>query len=99
MKEDITHFVKAWVECQVNRTTMVRNAKLNLVSMDQLETDQMMVVVQLEQILETHREARKFKTFPYHICGVLVRYKNAFTNELFQKLLPNREKRLCSTKY
>lgn len=48
--------------------------------MDQSMNDQIVVVVWLEQVQETYREARKDGPLPKHICGI---YKNVLTNDLF----------------
>ena len=57
-----------------------------------------MVVVQLEQFQGTHGNGRKDGPPPEHICGMLVRYKNVFTNVLLKKLPPKSGKQLCSTR-
>ena len=57
-----------------------------------------MVVVDLEQLQGTHREAKKDEPPPTHIRGILVRYKDVFTNMLLKKLLQRSGKQLCSTK-
>ena len=78
---------------------MVGGAKLNLVFMDQMENEQIVVVVQLEQLQGTHGKARKDGPPPNHICGMLVRYKDVFTNVLLKKLPPRSGKQLCSMRY
>ena len=55
-----------------------------------------MVVVQLEQLQGTHGEARKDGPPPNHTCGMLVRYKDVFTNVLLKMLPPMSELQLCS---
>ena len=57
-----------------------------------------MVMVQLEQLQETHGEARKDGPPPNHICRMLVRYNDVFTHVLLKNLLPKSGKQLCSTK-
>jgi len=51
-----------------------------------------MVDVQLEQLQGTYGEARKDGPPPNHIGGMLVRYKDVFTNVLHKKLPPRSEK-------
>ena len=43
-------------------------------------TEQIVEVVSLEQLEETHGEARKDGPPPNHSCGMLVRYKDELTN-------------------
>ena len=50
-----------------------------------------MVVVQLEQLQATHWEVRKDRPPPNHIYGMLVRYKDVFTNVLFKNYRPGVE--------
>ena len=81
---------------------MVGRTKSNLVLMHQMnEREKMivMVVVQLEQPQGTHGEARKDGPPPNHICEILVRYKDVFTNVLHKMLPPRSGKQLCSTRY
>ena len=82
------------------RTPMVGGPKLNLVLMDQIKKKvSIMVVAQLEQLQGTHGEARKDGPPPNHICEMLVRYKDVFTNVLLKMLPPRSGKQLCSTRY
>lgn len=55
---------------------MVRGAKLNSVTINQMENEQRMVVVRVEQFQGTYEKARKDEHAPNHICGVLARYKH-----------------------
>ena len=67
---------------------MVGGTKSNLVLMDQMNKRKniiIMVVVQLEQLQGTYEEARKDGPPPNHIRGMLVRYKDVFTNVLLKK--------------
>ena len=57
-----------------------------------------MIVVQFKQFQGTHGEAGKDGPSPNHIRGMLVRYKNVFTNVLLKKFPPRNEKQLCSTR-
>ena len=50
-----------------------------------------MVVVQWEQLDRTYGEARKDRPPPNHTCGMLVRYKDVFTNVLLKMLPPMNE--------
>jgi hypothetical protein len=54
--------------------------------------ENIMVDVQLEQLQGTYGEARKDGPPPNHIGGMLVRYKDVFTNVLHKKLPPRSEK-------
>ena len=65
---------------------MVGGVKLNLVSTDQMENEQIMVVVRLHQLQRSHGEARKDGSSPNYIRGVLARYKDVLTNELLKNL-------------
>jgi hypothetical protein len=51
----------------------------------------MVVVVRMEQHQITHVEVKTDGPPPKHICEVLRRYKDVFTNELPQELPPTRE--------
>ena len=85
---------------KLTRTPMVGGPKLNLVLMDQIKKKvSIMVVAQLEQLQGTHGEARKDGPPPNHICEMLVRYKDVFTNVLLKMLPPRSGKQLCSTRY
>ena len=55
-----------------------------------------MVVVQFEQLQGTHGEGRKDGPPPNHIRGMLVRYKDVFTNVLLKKLPPRSGKQFFS---
>ena len=57
-----------------------------------------MVVDQLEQLQGTHGEARKDGPPQKHICRILVRYKDVFSNLLLKTLSPRSGKQLCSTR-
>ena len=57
-----------------------------------------MVVGQLEQLQGNHGEARKYGPPPNHMHGMLLRYKDVFTNVLIKKLLPKNQEQPCSTK-
>ena len=75
---------------KLTRTPMVGGPKLNMVLMDQFfyfKMTNIMVVAQLEQLQGTHGEARIDGPPPNHICGMLVKYKDVFTNVLL-KMLP-----------
>ena len=80
---------------------MVGGTKSNLVLKHQMNKQIIiiMVVVQLEQLQGTYREARKDGPPLNHICEMLVRYKDVFTNVLLKMLLPRSGKQLCSTRY
>ena len=47
-----------------------------------------MVVVQLKLLQGTHGDAIKYGPPSNHICGMLMRYKDVFTNVLLKMLLP-----------
>jgi hypothetical protein len=49
-----------------------------------MKNEQIMEVVPLEQLRETHGEARIDEPPPNHICGMLARYKNELTNILLK---------------
>lgn len=68
---------------------MVGGCTLNLVSMDQINNEQMLDVVQMEQLQQTHGESKNDGPLLNHTHEVLARYKNVYTNELRQKLLRN----------
>ena len=70
---------------------MAGGGKLNLVSMEQMQDKQLVVVVRMEQMKGTRGEARKDGTLPRHIHEVLGKYKDVLTNELLQELPPKRE--------
>ena len=55
-----------------------------------------MVMDQLEQLHRPHGEARKNEPPLNYIRGMLVMYKDVFTNVLLNKLLPKNGKQLCS---
>jgi hypothetical protein len=71
--------VSLWLSCDVplwqkiklklTKTLMIGVAKLNLVSMDQMNNEQIMEVISLEQIQRTNGEARKDAPSPNHIEG------------------------------
>jgi hypothetical protein len=71
---------------KLRNTPMVGGTKLNLVSMDQMTNEHIVVVVQLEKLKQTHREARKAGPPPNHIRGMLVRSKDVLANRLFTKI-------------
>ena len=52
-------------------------------------------MVQVKQFKGTHGKARKDGPPPNYIRGILVRYKDVFTNVLLEKLLPKSEKDFC----
>ena len=79
------------VTLQLIRTPMARGCKLNLVSMEQMQDEQLVEVVQMEQMEGTRGEARKDGPLPKHIRKVLGKYKDVLTNELPQELPPKRE--------
>ena len=84
---------------KLTRIPRVGGTKSNLVLMNQMNNEKIILFVgQLEQLQRTHGEARKDKPPPKHICGMLVRYKDVFTNVLLKKLPPKSGKQLCSTK-
>ena len=62
---------------------MVGGTKLNLV---------LMIVLELKQLQGSHGEARKGGPPSNHICGMLVRYKDVFTNFLLKKSQPKTRK-------
>ena len=78
---------------------MVGRIKLNLVLRDHMNNEKIMVVVQLEQLQGTPREARKYGPPPNHIHGILVRYKDVFTNVYLKNLLRRNGMQLCWTRY
>ena len=79
------------VTLQLTRTPMARGDKLNLVSMEQMQDEQLVVVVQMEQMEGTREKARNDGPLSRQICKVLGKYKDVLTNELFQELPPKRE--------
>ena len=79
------------VTLQLTRNPMAGGGKLNLVSIEQMQDKQLVVVVQMEQMEGTRWEARKDGLLPRHISKVLGKYKDVLTNELSQELLPKRE--------
>ena len=84
---------------KLTRTPIVGGGKINFVLMDQMKNEQVVTVVQLEQLQLTHEEVKKDGPPSNHICGMLVRYKDVFTNVLLKKLPPRSGKQLCSTRY
>lgn len=77
---------KQKLNLKLTKTPLVRGAKLNLVSMDQIKNKQLMVVVWFEQLQRTHGEANRNGRLPNHICGVLARYKDVATKVLLKNL-------------
>jgi hypothetical protein len=66
---------------------MVGGAKLNFVSIDQMTIEHIVVVVQLEKLKQTHGEARKDRSPPNHMRGILVRSRDVLTNMLFTEII------------
>lgn len=79
------------VTLKLTWTPMGEGGKFNLVSIDQMNNEQMVVVVQMEQLQGTHGEARNDGPPAKHVREVLGRYKDVFRNELLQELLPTRK--------
>ena len=75
---------------------MVGGPKLNLVLIDQMKNENIMVVVQLEQLQGTYGKSRKNGPPLNYFGGMLVRYKDVFTNVLLEMLPPRSEMQLCS---
>jgi hypothetical protein len=61
----------------MKKNPMVGKTKLNLVSKDKINNEQIMVVVFLEQLQRNHNDAKEDGPSPNHICGVLARCKDA----------------------
>ena len=74
------------VTLQLTRIPMAGGGKLNLVSMEQMQDEQLVVWVRMEQMEETQGEAKKDEPLPRHIREVLGKYKDVLTNELPQEL-------------
>ena len=79
------------VTLQLTRTPKAGGGKLNLVSMEQMQDVQLVVVVRMEQMEGTRGEARNDGPLPRHICKVLGKHKDVLTNELSQELAPKKE--------
>ena len=97
---DVRHKLMHLVVCrdgkegtlQLTRTPMARGGKLNLVSMKQMQDEQLVVVVvRIEQMEGIRGEARKDGPLLRHIRDLLGKYKDVLTNELPQELPPKKE--------
>jgi hypothetical protein len=73
---------------KLTNTPMVGGAKLSLVSMDQMTSEHIVVVVQLVYSNKLLGRLGKMDLPPNHICGMLAIYKIILTNRLFKKLPP-----------
>lgn len=56
-----------------------------------MTNEQMVAVVRMEQLQRTHRKLETMGLPQKHICKVLGRHKDVFTNKLPQKLVPMSE--------
>ena len=88
----VCHYGKKQLSVKVAKIPMVGERKLNLVSMDPKMNEQIVEVVSLEQLQRTHGKAKKDGPPQKHICGVLVRYNEVFTNGLLKNYRQGVEK-------